>query len=117
MSEQLVKIWDQNKLATKKAKYWNDLPNGKSYCRSTFEISKDHCVAPQLVRDGQRYSGDQNYWNTEEIFNQMILKYLVDNWDEHYPKIIKMMEDQEKESLKACQSFIDELQQLINEVK
>lgn len=117
MSEQLVKNWKNNKLATESTKEWNNLPHGPSYCNSSFEISIAHCKAPILERMGQQEAGGQSYWKTNANFNYMILKYLVYNWDEHYPKIIKMMEDQEKESLKACQSYIDELQQLIDEAK
>ena len=109
MSEHLLKDWEKNKEAIKKAKEWNDLPNGKSYCGGTFEISKDHCNPPMLTRMGQQVCGGQTYWKTENKFNDMILRYLVDNWEEHYPKIIKMMEHEERESLKKCKSYIEEM--------
>ena len=110
MSEHLLKRWQEDKIALKRAKEWNDLPNGRKYNEDqSFEISKAHCRPPILVRIGQQSHGGQNYWNTEEEFDQMILNYLDDDWDNHYPKIIKMMEEKERESLQECKTYINEM--------
>lgn len=117
MSETLLKNWQADKQATEEAKKWNSLPNGERYQNDDFGIFLAHCTPPNLTRMGQQYCGGQTYWKTQDKFNVMILKYLVDNWDEHYPKIIEMMEDQERKSLQKCQEFIDDLQKKIDESK
>lgn len=117
MSEALLKNWQADKQAAEEAKKWNNLPNGERYQNADFRISLAHSAPPSLTRMGQQYCGGQTYWKTQNNFDIMILKYLVDNWDEHSPKIIKMMEDQERKSLQKCQEFIDNLQKKIDESK
>ena len=109
-----IKKWKQAESARKNAEKWNDLPNSKKDIHySEFKISIAHCSPPKLVRSGQQHCGGKNYWDTEEGFNQAILKYLVDNWDDHYPKILEILKAKELDALMACQSYIDEMQELL----
>jgi len=106
--------WEKAKRAVIDAKRWNDLPSGKKYDGAAFEISLTHCEFPILVRAGQQVCGGHNYWETDKAFGVAILEYLLTDWDGHFNKIIKIMERKECEELKKCQSYVDELQRLIN---
>lgn len=110
MSEHLLKQWQEDRMALKKAKEWNDLPNGdKQNEYESFEISEWNCKAPRLVRVGKQNCVSKSDWETEESFNKMILRYLIKDWDNHYPKIIKMMEEKERNSLLECKTYINEM--------
>ncbi len=117
MSDIRLKELDRAKRAVKKAKEWNDLPKGRKYGNSKFKISIAHCNVPKLIRGGQQVCGGNNYWETDEDFGNAILKYLVDGWDDHYPQIIKILENDEKKALQACQSYIDEMQMEIKKAQ
>lgn len=115
MSDQLIKTWQSAKDAVSKAKSWQDLPNGKSYQNDSFKISVAHCVPPKLTRAGQQSCGGKNYWETEEAFNKSMLEYIVNNWQNVYPEVIKIMEEKERTALIACQSYVNNLQSLVTE--
>ncbi len=106
--------WKQKKEAVRKAKEWNNLPNGPKYQRGAFLISISHCSTPMLSRMGQQTCGGKSYWETGEEFNKAILKYLINHWGNIYPKVIEAMEKEEKEALLKCQSYIDEMQKVID---
>lgn len=111
----LIEKWRKNEWELEEAKKWNDLPEGQRYQQDSFNISKSHCTAPMLCRAGQQTCGGKNYWETEKAFNQAILQYLIDGWSDHYPVIIEIMRQKERESLRNCQSFVDGMQKLISE--
>lgn len=92
MSDQLVKEWQSAKNAVNNAKSWQALPNGPRYQTDSFSISITHCVPPKLTRAGQQSCGGKNYWETEEAFNKAILAYIVNNWKDVYPEVLKIME-------------------------
>lgn len=118
MSEALIKQWQKAKNAVDSAKKWNNLPKGNRYStQDTFEIRLANCVAPKLVRYGQKYAGDTNYWESSEEFNQAVLEHIVKDWKNIYPEVIAIMEKKERESLQACEAYITEMQTLINESK
>lgn len=117
MSDKLIEIWQRAKIATETAEEWNNLPDGTKYENSTFQISTAHCKAPQLTRTGQQYHSGKNYWETKAEFNLTILEYIIDNWKEIYPKVLDRMKLKEREALKACKSYIDEMQRLIDEAE
>lgn len=117
MSQQKVVAWDAAKRAVERARAWQNLPNGPRYGNDTFAISLAHCKAPVLVRAGQQDCGGQNYWETERELNQAILEYIVKDWKEIYPKVIAMMEKKEKDALLDLQSYVDSMQNMINEAK
>jgi len=109
-----IRKWKDAEIAHKNAEEWNDLPNGRKYSHSDFDISIAHCKPPTLSRMGQKHQGDRTYWETEEEFNQAMLRYLVDNWDSHYPKILEILKQNELVALNDCQSYIDEVQYFIS---
>jgi len=110
-----IKKYQDAKRARKEAEEWNDLPNGRKYQNDKFNISSAHCIAPMLCRMGQQSSGGSNYWKTEKNFNQAILDYIIFNWKVIYLGVLERMKKQETDALKECQSFIDEMQKIINE--
>lgn len=115
MSEQKIKEWKAAKQAVSSAKFWQNLPQGQSYSSGdSFEISIAHSKPPMLMRAGQQAAGGRNYWETDNLFNQAMLAYLVQNWSAHYPEIIKIMEQKERAALLACQTYVDEMQALIS---
>lgn len=114
MNSNLIDIWQKEKSARKEAEKWNNLPNGPKYQNDSFSLSVAHCKPPVLTRCGQQSHGGKNYWKTEEKFNKAILEYLVLSWDNIYPKILEILFDKERTALKACQTYIDKMQQLID---
>lgn len=117
MSHQKVAAWDKAKTAVQRAKAWQNLPNGPRYENDTFAISLAHCKPPTIVRAGQRVCGGQNYWETEQEFNLAILEYIVKDWKEVYLKVMAIMEKKEKDALIDLQSYVDSMQNMINEAK
>lgn len=116
MNTKLIDNYNKAKSSRQKAKEWQDLPNCERYTKDhKFEISLAHCDPPGLTRAGQRYAGDNNYWKTESDFNKAILKYLVENWEDIYPSVLKKLKQKEQEAIQDCQSFIDDMQNMINE--
>jgi hypothetical protein len=116
MSDERVKRWENAKMEVKKAEEWNNLPKGKKYCTSTMKISMAHCHPPKLKRMGQQECGGQSYWATSDVFGKATLKYLVENWDTHYPEILKILKKEEHDALMECQSYVDMIQAKINSV-
>ena len=116
MSE-LVVIWKEAKEARINAQKWNALPDGKKYQTDKFDISLPHCTLPMLNRAGQQKCGGQNFWKTEKLFNRAILEYLINDWKDIFPQVIKRMCQAEEKALIECQTYVDELQANINEVK
>lgn len=98
------------------AKNWNNLPNGKKYQNDKMWISVDHCTAPILVRIGQQYARGNNYWATDGAFNKAILRYLVHNWDEIYPKIIAIMDEDRISAIKELKSYVQTLNDIVSEI-
>lgn len=117
MSEKKINAWNIAQYDRQKAENWNALPNGKRYMQDTFSISVAHCTPPKLVRAGQQSAGGQNYWETEEAFNTVILQWLVKNWNKAYPEIIEMMKDKENQALVDCQEYVSKMQQMIDQAK
>ena len=115
MSERMVDLWKEARETRVKAEKWNDLPNGKKYTKSDFAISIAHCNKPMLNRMGQQYCGSQSYWETEAGFNSAILEYIVKNWESIFPEVHQILKDKESNTLKDCQSYVDEMQKLIDE--
>jgi hypothetical protein len=117
MTDERIKKWQDAKRDREKAEAWQALPDGQKYQGDKFEITTSHkCVAPTLVRSGQQYAGDQNYWETDKGFNNAILEYLVKDWDVIYPKVLNILKVKEMQALKECQAYVDDLQQEINEL-
>ena len=114
MEDKRIKNFSDAKRAVKAAEDWNNLPCGRRYKGDNFEISIAHCKPPMLTRAGQQNAGGQNYWETKGAFNQAILEYLVSTWDDHYPKVLEILNTKERERLKECQSYIDEMQSAID---
>lgn len=115
MTDKRLEDYQKAKLSRKAAEEWNELPNGKCYQNDKFNISIAHCKKLQLTRSGQQYSGGTNYWETKDDFNLAILEHIVDNWGKIFPDVIERMKDKENKALNKCQSFIDEMQEAINE--
>jgi len=114
--DSLINNWKKAESTRAEAEQWNDLPNGRKYQNDTFAISKPHCKAPQLTRAGQHSSGGQNYWETAEGFNNAIIKHIVSDWENIYPKVLEILKKEENEALVACQSYVTDLQGLIDKV-
>lgn len=111
----LLDEYNLKKQARKNFETWNNKPNSENkYQNSKFDISIVHCRAPILVRAGQHCCGGKNYWETEQDTNLMILEYLVENWSSIAPDILNRLKAKEKEALKSCQIFIDEMQEMID---
>lgn len=114
----MSKLIDNYKLKKQERKNfetWNNKPNSENrYQNNEFAISIAHCKAPVLIRAGQHCQGGTNYWETENGINLVILEYLVENWDEIAPDILARLKAKEMEALKACQTFIDEMQAMID---
>lgn len=116
MTDLRLKRYQKAKATRNEAQAWNALPDGPKYQGSKFAISLPHCRPPKLIRAGQQTCGGTNYWETEHDFNLAILQYLVDDWDNVYPKVLEILRKKEQAALKDCQFFIDELQKAINEL-
>jgi len=99
MSEKLIDNWQKIKNTIKKAEDWNNLPKGKKYSGSKFEISIPHCKPPMLSRMGQQYAGSQAYWETDQDFSLAILEYIVSEWGDIYPKVIERLKEKEQYAL------------------
>lgn len=112
----LIDNWKKAERTRTQAEGWNDLPNGRRYQNDTFAISTAHCKTPEITRAGQQSSGGQNYWKTEEGFNNAILKHIVSDWENIYPKVLEILKKEENEALVACQSYVTDLQGLIDKV-
>jgi hypothetical protein len=112
----LVNKWHEAKRARAQAEEWNYLPKGQSYSNSTFQISQAHSKAPVLVRHGQQVCGGTNYWETDKAFNDAILTHVVESWSGIYPHVLEVLIRREREALKACQAYVDEMQAAISEV-
>ncbi len=116
MSNSLIQDYKNAQKNADEAKEWNDLPNGRVYQSDSFDISEAHCTPPVLVRAGQQYCGGQNYWESNEEFNNALLTYIISDWDNIYTYVMEIMNKRKDEKLKKCQTFIDEMQELINGV-
>ena len=66
------------------------------------------------MRCGQRTCGGTNYWESPKGLNEAIKKYVISNWDKIAPGIIESMRQEERDALKDCQSYVDEMQKLIS---
>lgn len=117
MSNQLLKNWQEAKRAKEEFIQWNNLPNGQKYMNDNFDISILHCTPPVLQRAGQQYQGGKNYWETSKEVGMATLEYLAKNWEDHFPKILEILEKKERENLLECQKFIDEMTEKINNAK
>ena len=105
----------QAKKDVSEAVRWNELINSnQKYSKDAFEISIAHCEPPLLVRAGQHYAGDTNYWNSPEALNRAVLRVIVDSIDDIVIKAMAVLSEQESVSLKKCQCFIDDMQRKIN---
>ncbi|MDY6896176.1 MAG: hypothetical protein SVO01_12300 [Thermotogota bacterium] len=116
MEDKRIIAYHGAKEAREKAEEWNNLPHGRKYQDDTFDISVAQSKVPSLIRIGQQKHGGQNYWESNSKFNQAILEYLVSTWDEHFPRILNILKEKEQKALKDCQSYIDEMQSMIDEV-
>lgn len=117
MSE-LMKRWKDAENNLKAFDSWQNLPKTKGRSeRDSFGLNKAHCKPPVLCREGQHTTGGKNYWETEKATNQVILEYLVDNWDTIAPFIRSRLQEKETYALIKCQSFIDEMQTQITQAK
>lgn len=116
MSEKM-KVWYAARSAVNNAKSWQSLPSGPRYQNDSFSISIAHSKPPQLVRAGQQSCGGKNYWETEESLNLAILAYVVGNWQDVYPEVIKLLEEKERIALIDCQQYVKGLQELIDQAK
>ena len=114
MSEQMVGKWKKAKLERESAEKWNNLPKGKRYQNDDFGLMVSHSTAPMLMRGGQRYSGDKNYWKSDAGLNAVILEYIIDKWDDLYPKMLERLKRKEAIALKECQSYVNEMQAMID---
>jgi hypothetical protein len=115
MEDKRIIAYHGAKEAREEAEKWNNLPHGQKYKDDEFDISAAHCKAPSLVRVGQKRQGGQNHWVSERGLNQAILEYLASTWDEHFPRILNILKEKEQKALKDCQSYIDEMQGMIDE--
>jgi hypothetical protein len=113
----LINKWHISEKVVVDTEYWNNLPNGNNYQGSKFNISIGHCTPPVFVRAGQQVCGGDNYWKTEKAFGVAVLEYLKDDWNNHYPKILGYLKKKRDLDLMACQSFVDQMQKIINESK
>lgn len=116
MSESKLKVWQEKKRAVAEAERWNNLPNGPKYMNDTFAIYTNQSKAPTLIRYGQQYVGGTNYWESPKEMNLAILEYLARNWDSIYPEVLKSMKEDESKALQDCQSWVSEMQALIDGV-
>lgn len=112
--DERLKQWQDAKDTREAAEKWNNL-HGPRYRNDDFEISIAHCTAPKLTRAGQQNCGGQtNYWETKPEFNLAILEYLIFHWKEIYPHVLEILKKKEQLALENCQSYIDEIQNIIN---
>lgn len=115
MSSDNIRRWQKAKEERVAAEKWNSLPEGRKYESSTMAISIAHCNKPMLNRMGQQTCGGTSYWKTEEGFNLAILEHIISDWDTIYPKVIAILESKESKALKECQSYVNDMQKLIDE--
>ena len=81
-------------------------------------ISSAHCEGKiKLVRAGQFSTGGKNYWDSPQALNDEIKEYVIVNFNEIYPELLKSLESKRSAALQDCQSFIDEMQRAINDDK
>lgn len=117
MEDARVREWHKHKKAVIEAEAWQKLPDGKKYCSSTFDISIAHCTMPMLNRMGQKVCGGNSYWQTDNLFNEAILEYIIKDWDKIYPKVLQILKNKETKALRKCQDYINEMQTVINLVE
>lgn len=112
----LLENYERFKRDRKGAEAWNNLPNGPKYDSSTiFAISTAHCKAPLLCRAGQQSQGGETYWETDAPLNNAILRYIAEHWEEIWPSVLEIMQNKEENALLECQTFINDMQEAIDE--
>lgn len=111
----LLKKWKDAKNAVQAAESWQNKPKSENrYDGTRFAISPAHSKSPMFVRCGQHYSGGENYWESPKELNEALKQVLLDDFDNMYAKALKILKEKERQALLDCQSFIDEMQELIN---
>ena len=95
--------YQQAKSEREAAEQWNDLPNGRKYMESKFQISVAHCSI-KLTRAGQQAAGGKNYWETEKAFNGALLTVIARH-PEIIEEAIEELRIREKLALLECQAF------------
>lgn len=116
MSREFEK-WEKIKSEVMEAIRWNELPEGPKYDSKDFSISYPHCSKPVLVRSGQKEHNGSNYWNSPDIVNATLLEYIIENWEEIWPVILKRINEKESKALSECQDFVSKMQDLIDQNK
>ena len=116
MSDKLKTYFDAVS-SRKAAEKWSAMAkNGGGRNGDSFSMSTALSLV-KLTRCGQYDTGGKNYWETSKEFNDAIVQWIKENLEDVQAGAIEILKQKEDAALRNCQSFLDEMQQKVNEVK
>ncbi len=110
------KSYLEAKNQTETAKEWEDLKSSRdSQTSSLFKISKASSKL-SLTYCGQHSCGGQNYWEAPKALTRSILDVIYDDFDMIIDKAVKKLEEKEKQALRDCKEYAENILLKISEV-